>query len=328
MTVKKRFVKFIAFIFSIFLISSNCYSNNADPFQGVNLQNFENQFNIIRNYPLKRTVYQNELTPPSIYSFVDNTHICKVEIENDDYTRMNKIAITLDDSFIDKYTEEILDVLDKHNCKVTFFITYALIKNNPERIYEIINRGHEIANHSMTHPPFKGLNPIRQNWELATLNIWAKELTNVNISLCRFPSGSYDKNAINTACSLGLYPIGWSIDSYDWKYQNTNKVLANVAAQNLTSGSILLFHNGYGFSKDMFDKLLSYYDMLGFSYLKVSDLIYTTDFIVEKGVQRKIKQLMKRIIFTIALIFKIVFSTYAGKPDYLYDVDFSNKLYF
>ena len=82
-----------------------------------------------------------------------------------------------------------------------------------------------------------------------------------------------------------LYPIGWSIDTRDWELKNLKKIYDATIKLPVKSGDIVLLHNGYPFSKELFDKILTFYENKGFSFLKVSDLIYTNNFKVENGVQ-------------------------------------------
>lgn len=272
----------------VFILIFSSHSESLDYLSDLDLNAFNKRYEKIKNFNEKIAVTQNELKVSDVSSFKDGTTINKVSIDKNDKKRNNKISITIDDNFSDKYTSDILDVLDKHNCKATFFITYKLLIVNPKRVFEIISRGHEIANHSMTHPPFKRLHPKRKEWELSTLNDWVHELTNVNMCLCRFPTGSYDAEAVNIANKCNLYPIGWSIDTKDWKLKNADKIYNYTISQNVETGDIVLLHNGYSYSKELFDKLLTYYEDKGYTFLKVSDLIYTDNFIVEKGIQKHI----------------------------------------
>jgi peptidoglycan/xylan/chitin deacetylase (PgdA/CDA1 family) len=105
------------------------------------------------------------------------------------------------------------------------------------------------------------------------------------MSLFRFPTGSYDKESINLMIDYKLYPIGWSIDTRDWELKNLKKIYDSTIKIPVKSGDIVLLHNGYSFSKELFDKLLTYYEDKGFSFLKVSDLIYRNNFKVENGKQ-------------------------------------------
>lgn len=280
-----RIKKISSIVLIVFLLSSIAYSSSNDYMQGVNMKAMNIVHDKIINYPNKKIATQNVIDFDDTCKFKDLMPINCVKVNKDDKFRMNKIAITIDDSFVDTYTEDILDVLDKHNCKATFFITYKLMNANPDRIYDILDRGHEIGNHTTTHAPFKNLHSQRKIWEIITLNTWFNELTGSNMCLLRFPTGSYDDEAINFSKNLNMYPIGWSIDSRDWELKDLKKIFEEVKSQRIQSGDIVLLHNGYKFSKELFDKLLTHFEEKGFSYIKVSDLLYKRNFKVIKGVQ-------------------------------------------
>ena len=67
--------------------------------------------------------------------------------------------------------------------------------------------------------------------------------------------------------------------------QKFKKIYDSTIKKTVKSGDIVLLHNGYSFSKELFDKLLTFYESKGFSFLKVSDMIYTSNFKVENGEQ-------------------------------------------
>ena len=292
--------KLIVLTFAVSLIISNfLFAAAPDYMQGVDVDAMNKVIDKIKNYAELDTlknyrentvdkVEQIELNVDDTCDF-NGQAINRVEVRPDDKKRLNKIAITIDDSFSDEHTEEILDVLDKHNCKATFFITYKLLQANPERAVDIVNRGHELANHSMTHPPFKNLHSMRKIWEVETLQDIVKTLLGIKMTMMRFPTGSYDEEAITFSKVFNIYPIGWSIDTRDWELKDTKKILDVVKKAKAKSGDIVLMHNGYNCSAEEFEEVLSYYESLGLGFLKTSELLYDRDFIVENGVQKKLR---------------------------------------
>lgn len=285
--------KVLFIIIFVVLLFNLINASSLDYMQGVDLDKMNAIYEKILNYKREKEIKQNFLEMDNTCVFEDRTTINSVKVDENDEKRKNKIAITIDDNFNDKYTEDILEVLDKHNCKATFFITYKLMNLNPERIFDIISRGHEIGNHSMTHPPFNKLHTLRKEWEIDTFNLWFKKLTDNDVSLFRFPTGSYDGESIDMLKNKHMYPIGWSIDTSDWALKDADKICEKIASQNVKSGDIVLLHNGYKCSKEEFDKVLTYYENKGFSYLKVSEMLYNSDFTVKNGVQMKSVMLKK-----------------------------------
>ena len=108
----------------VFIIIFSSHSESLDYLSDLDLNAFNKRYEKIKNFNEKIAVTQNELKVYDVSSFKDGTTINKVSVDKNDKKRNNKISITIDDNFSDKYTSNILDVLDKHNCKATFFITY------------------------------------------------------------------------------------------------------------------------------------------------------------------------------------------------------------
>ena len=258
-----------------------------DYMMDVNLELLDSIYKNLLRYKKKEKLSQKVIDMDDSCTFDDYTTIRRVQVKEDDEFRKNKIAITIDDSFFDEYTEAILDVLDKHNCKATFYITHTLLKKNPDRVIEIAKRGHELGNHTMTHSPFKGLHAQRKLWEIITLNLWVKTITDIDMSTIRFPTGSYDDEAIVFSKVLNMYPIGWSINSNDYEFNDLEKAYEHTISQKAGSGDIVLLHNGYDFSAELIDRLLTYWEAQGLSFTTVTDLVYTRDFTVKFGFQRE-----------------------------------------
>ena len=215
--------------------------------------------------------------------------IHKVSVE-DDVDKKNMIALTFDSAFINDYTFRILDTLDKYNFKCTFFMTHDFMKKNPDHIIEIVKRGHEIGNHSTTHPHFTKLTDVEIVKEVWRTHCLYKYLTGLNMSLFRFPYGECDERTINIVKNLGYYPIQWTADSLDWKNESTSSIIRRLDATNAyQEGNIVLFHNGAKYTPDCLDDILKKVIDKGLKVVKVSDLIYPHNFALVNGTQFKKK---------------------------------------
>lgn len=132
-------------------------------------------------------------------------------------TDKKALAISFDASWGAEYTPEILDILDSHQVKTTFFLVNIWLEDYPEMAGEISNRGHEIGLHSATHPHFSKLSPKNMEEELNKNFALINELTGQSPALFRPPFGDYNNQVIRTSQGLNFQPIQWSIDSLDWK---------------------------------------------------------------------------------------------------------------
>lgn len=221
--------------------------------------------------------------------FTDDMPIFNVDVDANDLQRKNCMSLTFDSAYINKYTYKILDILDKYNVKSTFFMTYEFMEKNPAQIMDIIKRGHEIGNHSTTHPDFNKTKDSKIVKEVMKAHNYIKDLVGVDMCLFRFPFGSYSPRTVALLKNMGYYPIQWTLDSVDWK--NTGKsFLINRFAGNddlLVEGSIILFHNGATYTPEALPEIIEMIYNKGLKCVKVSDMIYHHDFHIFKGHQIK-----------------------------------------
>ncbi|MDR7870407.1 MAG: polysaccharide deacetylase family protein [Tissierellaceae bacterium] len=188
-----------------------------------------------------------------------------------------KIAISFDAAYGDAYTLDILDTLDKYNVKSTFFLVKFWIDKFPHQVQEIHNRGHEIGNHSATHPNMSTLSKQQIAEELNSTGDRIYELTNEKPFLFRPPFGDYNDLVIQTCRENGYYTIQWDIDSLDWKNLGVQPVVDTVV-RNIDSGSIVLFHNNADYISEYLPIVIERLIEKGFEIVPVSELIYYDNF--------------------------------------------------
>lgn len=188
-----------------------------------------------------------------------------------------KIAISFDAAYGDEFTEEILDTLDKYNVKSTFFLVGFWIDKFPHRVEEIHRRGHEIGNHSSTHPNMPTLSREGMINELMETHEKIVKISNTKPNLFRPPFGDYNDLLIQTARELGYYVIQWDIDSLDWKELGVEPVIDTVV-KNTSSGSIILFHNNAKYIKEYLPVVIQRLQEKGFEIVPISELIYKDNF--------------------------------------------------
>lgn len=221
----------------------------------------------------------------------DTCPIFKVDIDENDSYRKDKMSITFDSAYINEYTYKILDILDDYNVKATFFMTANFIKNNYDQVAEILKRGHEIGNHSSTHEDFKKLTKDKIKKEVMNCHKALKDKFDIDMSLFRFPYGSYNEDILTQVKSYGYYPIQWSCDSLDWRNLSVEAITSKFKTDTyLYPGAIILFHNGAIYTPDALPTVLNTCKKLGLKCVRVSDLIYKHNFNVKQnnGLQIKI----------------------------------------
>jgi peptidoglycan/xylan/chitin deacetylase (PgdA/CDA1 family) len=186
-----------------------------------------------------------------------------------------KIALTFDDGPHPRYTERILEILDRYDIKATFFVIGVNIQNYPEPFAKVVAAGHEIGNHSFSH----GVCGIREYADIAEemqkCDSLIYDITGKKPSLYRPPCGIYDLDVVNTAKKEGHSIILWSVDTLDWKNTPSEDIKRNVS-QNVKGGDIILMHDytsGRNTTCDALELMIPELLSAGYEFVTVSELI-------------------------------------------------------
>jgi polysaccharide deacetylase family sporulation protein PdaB len=188
-------------------------------------------------------------------------------------TDEKKIAITFDAAWSAEDTDELIEILKKHNAKATIFAVGDWVEKNPEAVRKFHKSGHEMATHSDTHAAFSKISREEIKQEILNCNKKIEAITGVSPSLVRAPSGDYDNKSIEVAESLDMQMIQWDCDSLDWKLLSVDEMYSRVI-EKTQPGSILLFHNGVENTPETLDKILTKLKTDGYKFVTVSELIY------------------------------------------------------
>lgn len=157
-------------------------------------------------------------------------------------TQEKKIAISFDAAWGEEKTDEILQILKDRDIETTFFLVGYWVDKYPDRVRQIAEAGHEIGNHSNTHPHMSELSEAQIVQELNDLSDKVEALTGTRPTLFRPPYGDYDDEVVLTARKNGYEVIQWNVDSLDWKNLGVTPMVERVT-KNLAPGDIVLFHN-------------------------------------------------------------------------------------
>jgi len=202
-------------------------------------------------------------------------------------TDEKKIAISFDAAWGDEFTDSILDNLDKYNVKTTFFLVGFWVDKYPDMVKKIHDRGHEIGNHSTTHPHMSQLGREGIIKEIKTTEKKIEDITGVRPVLFRPPFGDYNNLSIDTLKELGYHTIQWDVDSLDWKELGVNPVVDRVT-RNIKKGSIVLFHNNAKYVAEYLPLVLERLQEQGYEIVPISELIIKEDYTMDStGRQHK-----------------------------------------
>ena len=190
-------------------------------------------------------------------------------------TKEPKIALTFDAAWGNEDTQKILEVLKKHDVRVTFFMTGGWVENYPDDVKAILAAGHDLGNHSENHKNMSQLSDAEKKEELMKVHDKVRTLTGYEMFLFRPPYGDYDNAVVNVAKDCGYYTIQWDVDSLDWKDYGVDSVIKTVTEhKHLGNGSIILCHNGAKYTAQALDTLITKLKEKGYTFVPVSELIY------------------------------------------------------
>lgn len=202
-------------------------------------------------------------------------------------TDEKKIAITFDAAWTNQDTQELIQILKKHNAKATFFIVGDWAEKFPDSVKAFHDAGHIIANHSDTHKAFSKCSREEIREEIINCNKKLEAITGEKVTLLRAPSGDYTDESLEVANSLKMQTIQWSADSLDYTGLSVDEIVQRVLLRTET-GSIVLFHNGVENTAEALDKILTELSAQGYSFVSVDDLIYKDDYYLDHtGKQHK-----------------------------------------
>lgn len=192
------------------------------------------------------------------------------------------VAITFDAAWGDEDLDDILGILDKHNCKAAFFVTGDWATRYPEAIKKIYKSGHDLGNHGANHKHMTKLSRDEMIEEIEGCHTIIKTMTGIDMTLFRAPYGDYDGRVILAAKSMDYSTIQWDVDSLDWKDYGVLSIIDKVCNhKSLQNGSIILLHNGSKYTRDALDGLLSGLEEKGYSFVPVSKLIYKDNYSID-----------------------------------------------
>lgn len=185
-----------------------------------------------------------------------------------------KIAISFDAAWGGDQTMEILNTLDAYGVKTTFFLVDIWSERFPELVKEIDRRGHEIGNHSTSHPQMSKLSSQKIVDELKKMDDRLESLIGKRSALFRPPYGDYNNLVVQTARASGYEVIQWSVDSLDWKNRGVEDLVKRATA-NVQPGDIILFHNDSQYIVEALPAILSHYREQGYQMIPAKDILLT-----------------------------------------------------
>lgn len=189
-------------------------------------------------------------------------------------------ALTFDAAWDDTDTDILIEILKKYNAPATFFMVGSWVEKYPDSVKNFHEAGHEIMNHSDTHPHIDKLSGEKISEEIKKCSDKIEAITGVRPILFRGPYGEYNNTVINEAQKQNMLTLQWNIDSLDWKNLSSDEIVTRVTNR-IAPGSVILFHNGAKNTPEALPQILEKLSGAGYKFVKASDLIYKENYTID-----------------------------------------------
>jgi peptidoglycan/xylan/chitin deacetylase (PgdA/CDA1 family) len=184
----------------------------------------------------------------------------------------NRIAITFDDGPTPGVTNIVLDELKRRNLRSTFFMIGQRCAAAPDLARRVRDEGHEICNHTFTHPKLNTLPDNRVDWELQMCQETIHKATDHVPVWLRPPYGAFRKNQAFMPAQKNLGVVLWSVDPRDWSQPGEDKIVGTILSE-ARPGSIILCHDLHKQTANCVGRVLDGLLEKGFEFTNISNFV-------------------------------------------------------
>ncbi|MFJ7936307.1 polysaccharide deacetylase family protein [Sporosarcina sp. NPDC096371] len=181
---------------------------------------------------------------------------------------IKRVALTFDDGPDPIVTMQVLATLAKYDAKATFFMLGNRVEYYPEIAKKVQEAGHELGNHSWTHPNLTKASAEKIQSEINATSAIIETITGQKATVFRPPYGAVNDTVRG---QTNLPVILWDVDTLDWQHRDPNQLLTNVKSTT-KDGSTILMHDIHQSTADGLDAVLAYLQSEGYTFVKFSDL--------------------------------------------------------
>ncbi|MFR8547248.1 MAG: polysaccharide deacetylase family protein [Lachnospiraceae bacterium] len=193
--------------------------------------------------------------------------------------RGKRAALTFDLDGGSASAQAILDILEQHDVKATFFVTGKWAQQYPEDVRRIAAAGHDLGNHSQSHRDMTFMEKREIQQEIQTVHEAVHRMTGVEMKVFRAPYGAYSDRLLQVIGQSGYLPVEWDVDSQDWKNYGVESI---VEAAQLKNGSIIHLHNEADPLIRALDPLVREIRAQGYELVPVSEMIRWSGYVIDE----------------------------------------------
>lgn len=190
----------------------------------------------------------------------------------------NKIALTFDDGPDIRFTPQVLDALNQHQVKATFFLMGARAAEHSDIVRRMQAEAHAIGNHTYWHPNLTEESIERAHWEVTQTEEALNQILGFRPRLFRPPYGALNREIVELMGELGYTIVLWNVDSLDWRQMGAD-VISDIVLGNTAPGSIILMHDGGDWTMDLSGTVNSLHEIIprlqqeGMEFVTIPELL-------------------------------------------------------
>lgn len=191
-----------------------------------------------------------------------------------------KLALTYDDGPNDPWTFRLLEVLERHQVKATFFLIGRFVEQRPDIARAVVSAGHTVGCHTWDHPNLIFYSSAEVRRQLQQTQRVIQDAVGVDVKLFRPPFGGRRPASLRVARSLGLQTVMWNVTCRDWTERSTDEIVA-LAERQIRGGDVILLHDGEfhrigidrSRSVEASDRILTRYKSEGYEFVTIPQMM-------------------------------------------------------
>ncbi|MCC9710844.1 polysaccharide deacetylase family protein [Streptomyces sp. MNU76] len=159
--------------------------------------------------------------------------------------RGRSMVLTFDDGPDPRFTPDILRILRRHDVRAMFFVCGEMAVQHQDLLREMADDGHAVGNHTWSHPLLTTLSRSRVHTEMARTSEIIEKAYGEPPLWFRAPYGAWNRAAFRFGAELGMEPLGWTVDTLDWRRPGAHSIAQRVA-DGAGPGVVVLSHDAGG----------------------------------------------------------------------------------
>lgn len=190
------------------------------------------------------------------------------------------VSISFDAAWGNEQTQTLLNILNDKGVKATFFLVGFWAEKYPESVKAIAQAGHDVGNHSDTHPHLPKLSQDKITSQIENCNKKIESAGAPRPTLFRPPYGDYNNSVVESTNELKMHCIQWDVDSLDWKDPTPDDMVKRIKSK-IKPGSIILMHNGAKNTPEALPRIIDTIKAEGYEIVPISQIIHKENYTVD-----------------------------------------------